>query len=346
MRAMLCCCRPLFGALFLATISLKTLAANASLEESSSTFSRWKDRLTENSRIALDVSTRPIYYSQGNDWGTQNVVGLDIFKVLAGRDGDFGTVVAQAYYTRIDNVRGHPAFFDDDHDGELVYRIFNFNFSGLPGRAPNIRLGHMEIAYGLEHTLDTNGTLRQFGLPGNLGLKADWGVSLNQQHRHFEYEVSLTTGGGQSVERQDGSFVLSARVGSNRDENFVVGASVYRSELGGLIRERFGLDVQRYHGRMGIVAELSTGNNDGQTVLNGVVELSHRSKRDSWRAYLLSNYFSTELDSGRTETLTAGLGLAYTPDQRFSLSAQFNRTMSSPAGTHPSSLSLQARYRL
>ena len=324
---------------------LLSIASHASDTDKPNT-RQFLGKLAENSRVALDVSTRGTYYFDGDELGSVNAVGLDIFKVFTGKNRDLGTLVAQAYYTRIDNIRNAPGFFDDDHDGELVYRIFNFNFTGLPRGAPNVRIGHLEIPYGLEQTFDTNGTLKQFGLPGNLGIKTDWGVTLNQQHRAFEYEVALTTGGSQSIRRDDGSFTLSGRLGSNRDENTVIGASIYRSRLQGAIRERVGLDVQHYVGRTTIAAEISVGNTDGDSVLNSFVEVGRSGRRDNWQAYIISNYFSTDTALGKRERITAGLGFKYTPDSKFSLSTQLNHTLTSPAPGNPTNLSLQVRYRL
>ena len=311
-----------------------------------SNFRQFLGKLADNSRASLDVSTRPIFYFEGNEWAAQNVIGLDLFKVVSARDGDLGTLVAQAYYTRIDNVRGHPGFFDDDRDSKLVYRIFNFNFTGLPGKAPNIRVGHMEMAYGLEHPLDTNGTLRQFGLPKNLGIKADWGVSLNQQHQNFEYEFAITTGGGQSIRRNNGSYTFSGRVGSNRDQNLVIGLSGYRSLLGGRIRERFGADLQSYWGKNRLAAEVSLGNTDGEKVRNGVLELGRANNRESFSAYIIANYFSTDTPSRWDTSFTAGMGIRYTPNRNVDLSAQLNSTLSSSSGNKPTNINLQARYRL
>ncbi|MEM7003035.1 MAG: hypothetical protein AAF529_19770, partial [Pseudomonadota bacterium] len=303
------------------------------------------DGWRENLRSSLDVSSRPLYYFDADRAASMNFVGVDIHKVFSTQHRDVGVLTAQAYLTRIDDVRGYPGFFDDDHDSEVVYRIFNFNFTGLGEQLPNLRVGHMEVAYGLEHTIDTNGTLQQYGQPQNLGVKADWGMSLNKEHQRFEYELSVTSGGGQELKRQDGSFVLAGRVGTPRDGNLVLGASVYRSLLRGVVRERAGVDLQYFFGRNNLNAELSSGQNNSDDVLNALLEFNRFNQRESLRFYTQLLYLSNTDGQQWQRTTNASIGVSYLPDTRLDLSAQYGRTLQNPAGTHPSTLSLQVRYR-
>lgn len=300
----------------------------------------------EGARFAWDFSSRSVYQSASNQWGAVNAVGLDYAKAFSGSYQDVGTLVAQAYYTRIDDVHARPAFFEDEHDGELVYRIFNFNITALPGLLPNIRIGHMEVPYGLEQTLDTNGTLRQYSPMQNLGIKADWGVSINQQHRGFEYEVAVSSGGGQSLARQDGSYVVSGRFGSSQDRNVVVGGSFYRSLLGGVIRERVGLDLQYFFGRQTVFAEVSTGKNDADDVVNALVEFNQATRRESWLWYVQTTYHSQHFAGERDNKIGMAVGMKYEPSARFIASLQVGKTLQSPDDQHPGTLSLQARYRI
>ena len=62
-----------------------------------------------------------------------------------------------------------PPFADGPNDWEF------WHVSG-DGRF-NIKMGHFEMPYGIEHTINSNGTLRQFST--NLGTKVDWGVTFN-----------------------------------------------------------------------------------------------------------------------------------------------------------------------
>jgi len=306
----------------------------------------WTNTIKDNLRTAFDFSSRPIYYEDLDQFASTHAVGIDLHKVVSTSTKDVGTLTAQAYLTRIDNVRSHPGFFDDNDDTQLVYRIFNFNFTGLGENLPNVRVGHMEVAYGLEHTIDTNGTLRQLGQPQNLGIKADWGISINDEHRSFEYEISATSGGNQSLGRQDGSYVFSGRIGTPRHSNFAIGASLYRSLLSGISRERQGLDVQYNIGRSTITSEVSIGENNESDILNGTMEYSFRNRRESLMFYTQLLYFSTDAPEGTVRNTTGTIGVSFTPDPHLDVSAQYSRVLNNPANTNPSSLSLQLRYRL
>ncbi len=64
---------------------------------------------------------------------------------------------------------------------------------------PRVRIGHFEIPYGIEHAINTNGTLRNYRHSANLGIKADWGLAINGETTSFEYEVSASRGSAQSL---------------------------------------------------------------------------------------------------------------------------------------------------
>ncbi len=203
---------------------------------------------SNNLRLSLDLSSRVVDFDVADEVGKVNVVGIDLHKVFTSPSGDIGTLVLQGYMTSLDNQIKHPPFFADENDSRLVYRIFNFNYTALGARLPNLRVGHFEIPYGLEHTINTNGTLRDYTHGPNLGVKADWGFSLNKELPAFEYEVSVTSGGGQEVDQVKDSYVYAARVGTPRDDNLVLGIAVFDASLGTVSKQRLGLDSQYYQG--------------------------------------------------------------------------------------------------
>ena len=326
------------------------VSENASLRESTddnAPASRLVNAIKDNLRFTLDFSSRATDFVARDETGYTHAVGFDSYKVISGATRDIGTAILQVYLTRIDNMVKRPGFFDGKDDTELVYRIFNFNLTALPGNLPNIRVGHFEVPYGLEHSINTNGTLRQYGQPRNLGIKADWGLSLNKQHTRFEYEVGATTGGGQSLGRQNGSFVYAARVGTLRDANRVFGLSLYRSELGGLLRNRYGVDAQFFAGRHGLLTEISLGNNDGTDVLNGLVEWNFRNRRESLLFYTQFGYFSEDRANGNESATNAKIGVRFQPNNHWSVSAQYTRDLDTFSGANKErDLSLQLRFRL
>ena len=307
-----------------------------------------KKSFKDNLRLTFDLSSRAINFSPLDEIGFVHAVGFDLHKVFSTDTHDIGTLILQGYLTRLDNIPNPPGFFDDGDDTEFIYRIFNFNYTALRGNLPNIRAGHFEVAYGLEHTIDTNGTLRQYQQVPNLGIKADWGVSLNNQHKTFEYEIGATTGGNQDLKPSDSSFVYSARIGTPRDENTVLGLSVYKSELNNLDRERLGVDLRYYTGLHGMYAEVSYGENDDQDILNGLLEWNYTNGRENQLYYVQLSYLSTEdeRDIDGDSALKTNIGLKYSPNNKWFLSAQLTRDLSTFGDVDKKTIvSIQARYR-
>ncbi len=303
--------------------------------------------ITENLRSSIDFSSRGIHFGNRDEVGMVHALGLDLHKVFSSRAGDFGTLTLQGYLTRIDNLPVRPGFFDDNHDTEFVYRIVNFNYTGWGGKAPNIRIGHFEVPFGLEHTINTNGTLRDYNNGRNLGLKADWGATLNGETNVFEYEVSASTGGGQKVESQNGSYAYAARIGTLRENDYLLGFSVYKAEVGNIARERIGLDAQWYFGLHGLFAEFSLGENAGMDQLNGLLEWNIRNSNEAWFTYFQFVRFSQKFSGGWDDNLSGVVGLRYEPDAHWSFSGQVKQDITGFDGAiRETAVSLQIRYRL
>lgn len=323
------------------------LLALSSPAKADSYMGRMVDSVADNSRLALDFSSRGSHLTKQDPIAYTHALGFDWLTVISDDKKDIGTLLLQGYLTRLHNTQMFPGFFQDEDDTEFVYRIFNFNYTALAGNLPNIRIGHMEVPYGLEHVINTNGTLRQYAQPKNLGIKADWGVSLNKQHKDFEYEVAATTGGGQSLDRQDGSYVFSGRVGSPRDENFSYGVSLYRSKLKNLQRERLGVDARYHIGLHGIFAEMSLGQNGDSEIRNAQMEWNRINRRENITGFTQLRYFSAEQVSGSyADTLDGSIGIRYSPDNSWTLSSQYTRDIDTAAGADRQSVfSIQVRYR-
>ena len=304
--------------------------------------SSWSDNL----RWSLDFSSRVQHQMRADRTAYIQAWGLDSHKVFQDNQGDWGTLVTQVYLTRIDNLSPHPGFFADEHDWELVYRIFNFNFTRWSRQFANIKVGHIELPFGLEHTINTNGDLRDYNHGRNLGPKADWGIGLNNQYQQWEYEVTLTTGGGQSLDRGDDSYILAARAGTNRDENLVLGVSAYKAELSELERERFAVDLQYYWGLYGFMAELAAGSKGNIDQLDALLELNWRNMDESWLLYSQWQLFTEERAGDEQQLHKLVAGLKYTPDQYWDMSANLHQDIESLRGAKQETrLALQLRYR-
>ena len=237
----------------------------------------WLEAWKENLRWKLDVSARGIFDDSGYQ-KSLGFFGLDLHKVFTSGNRDVATLLFQPYMTRANDLVPTPPVFDGPDDWELIWRIANVNFKLQQEGALNLRIGHFELPYGLEQTINTNGTLRDYTHGGNFGLKADWGATVNGDLDTLEYEFAWSLGSGNEVRDDGGSGVLSGRLGTPRDGAEVFGVSFVDGEFqtpGGIVpRTRFGLDAQVYRGPMGFFAEFSTGeDNDTDDITRALGEV-------------------------------------------------------------------------
>ena len=126
----------------------------------------------------------------------------------------------------------------DQMTGQCSGRNFNVNIKILQDRRSlNIRLGHIEVPFGIEYPIDTNGRALDYAPwePNFVGIKADWGVSLNGIKNGYEYEVALLRGSGngyasESVDRE-APYFISGRIGATRNADFGFGLSSLTGRL-------------------------------------------------------------------------------------------------------------------
>ena len=310
----------------------------------------WLGAAADNLRFTVDLAGRVQYNSGSEEWSTLQFYGFDLYKVFSGDQGDFATLVLQGFATRIDNVKPPPFFFDSPTDWEFIYRMFYLNVRLDPRGALNVKVGHFENPFGLEALLDTNGTLRQVGTMRNLGVKADWGVTLNGVTQDFEYEIGLGRGSGNQWHANGSPFQVSGRVGTIREANSWVGISGFAGDLwrpGGiqLQRRRIGIDGGFHSGPWSVMGQVSGGSNDGNAVVNGFAELDWHAPDDEWLLYGQLQAW-TERDDGWNDNIIGVLGLEWAMDKHIVLSVQFiqNITVSGP-GPRASLVQFQTRYR-
>ncbi len=336
---------------------------------------------TDNARASLDLSSRATLPTRLGKVGTAHVIGFDFHKVFSDSSGDWGTLRLQPYLTRLDNQGSRPPFFEDDDDWELTFRFFDFNFTRVGRGRLNFRVGHFEIPFGLEYLIDTNGTVHQF-IPGpNIGLKADWGVSINGVLPHFEYEVSLTRGTGNEIFHRGGPFAIAGRIGTPHHRNFVLGLSAFHGRVwspgsvgkwrsglrpptraeaaagltdvaggrgrDGIIRRtRFGVDVQWYRGKVGLLAEASYGRDYNQDVFNGLAEVNWNNADDRWFAYAQARTFTQRFAGGWASATQSVVGMRYRSNTHWSFSAQYVQDIDTLFDSaHDAILTFQTRYR-
>ena len=310
----------------------------------------WMGDAADNLRFSVDLAGRMQYSSGTKQWSTSQFYGFDLYKVFSDDRGDLATLILQGFATRIDNVQPPPFFFDSPTDWEFIYRMFNLNVKLDPRGALNVKVGHFEMPFGLEALLDTNGTLRQFGTMRNLGVKADWGVTLNGVTQGVEYEVGLGRGSGNEWHADGSPFQVSGRVGTIREADSWVGISGFAGDLwrpGGVQvrRRRIGIDGGFHHGPWSVMGEVSGGSNDGNAAINGLAELDWHAPDDEWLLYGQLQAW-TEHDGGWNDNIIGVLGLEWAMDKHIVLSLQFMQNLTvAGSGPRASIVQFQTRYR-
>lgn len=331
-------------------ISIDLLGTNA---VNSGGESEWLESFGENLRVTLDLSTRVLYNTNTQRNFYAQFIGLDVHKVFTGPDGDMGTLLLQPYLTRLDDFVAHPGFYESGDDWELVYRIFNFNYTGLSRGGFNIRVGHMEIPFGLEHVVNTNGTLRDYIHGRNMGVKADWGVSLNGELPSYEYEVALTRGSGNEYSSRGDPFIFAGRIGTPRAKSLSFGLSAMHGKTQSaaetdntIERTRFGVDVIWETGPFTVLSEFSFGDNQGTDLYNTIFEIDWHNDDETWLIYNQFQIFGTDFATGWDDNIINIFGIRWAPDSHWALSAQWSQDLSTfGAAPEKAVLSAQLRYR-
>jgi hypothetical protein len=310
--------------------------------------------LASNLRLAIDLATRSVWMSPGDAHASANFLGLDLRKTFSGDQGDFGTLLVQPYVIRIDNMAMHPPFFGGPDDTAVEYRILNFNVTRWGQGRSNIRIGHFEIPFGLEQIVNTNGTLRDYLHGSNLGVKADWGVTVNGDLPAFEYELAVSRGSGNDWSDRGNPYIVSGRVGTARERSWVAGLSLFSGRVLDASqadfttsRQRAALDLTWHGPRVDILAEFSTGNDESRHIGTALLELDVATREEALTGYLQfvrrSAGATTLLASDRSESLN--VGALFTPDNHWSVSAQWSHVLNSDTAPAGSMLAAQLRYR-
>ena len=321
---------------------------------------------SENFRFTIDLSHRAVYFDNRGGFGTVTALGIDSHKVFTNENGDWATLTLQGYLTKIDDMPGAPPFFETPDDWEFVFRIFNANFALLSRQRLNLRVGHFEVPFGLEHSINTNGTLRDFTHGANLGIKADWGVSLNGVLPSFEYEFGVTRGVADEADGER-TYLFAGRVGTPSDNAFVAGLSAMHGRISNeravglwkasletpqpdadkhiLRRSRIGLDLQWHTEWASLLTEVSWGEDFDREVLNLLMEVD-REVGPATTLYLQGRRFAREWDSDWDHATTLALGFRYAPDAHWSIDAQVERELHT-FGPRPGDarVGAQLRYR-
>jgi len=311
----------------------------------------WLGPLSDNLRFTLDLSGRFEYDTAREEWSISQFYGFDLYKVISGKQGDIATMVLQGFATRIDNNPAPPWFFDGPTDWQWVYRMFYINWKLAPAGAMNLKVGHFEMPFGLEMQFDTNGTLQQFDTAANLGIKADWGLTVNGLFDGLEYEVGLGRGSGNEWQAAGSPYTAVGRIGLEPINGWWVGVSGFSADLyrpsGTIRRQRVGVDAGVEWQAWTLMGELSVGRNEGTDILHALGTLSWQTADETIQCYgqLKTLQLRDAAAAAGSQTQTV-LGVDWAADRHWTLSAQWVQNLERPAnGSREAAIRLQARYR-
>ncbi|MFT4820875.1 MAG: hypothetical protein ACJAWK_000621 [Candidatus Azotimanducaceae bacterium] len=296
------------------------------------------DDWIRNLRITADLSGSAKNITKGSsNFGGVSTAGIDIHSTITEGDRNVATTVVQLYLVKAYSLGQRPAFLTSENDWKLMARVNTINFHLTGDGRLNFLIGHPELNYGLESSIDTNGTLRQFTNGSNLGLKTDWGLGLNGDLTKLTYAISVTRGSGLDYAVDGDPWAITARFGSRQGSQAFfgvngIGASAFTGKVqqptGGFVeRTRVGIDGQWYHGWFGMMSEISVGTDDGSDITNGLIELNALSRNGSVTTYLQSRWEKKYRLSVSQESTSLAVGLRYQPTSKWTLSAQYKRKL-------------------
>jgi len=306
-----------------------------------------KNNFQQSVQIAIDASARMIASDLNSKNRIEKDVGLDTRTIIAGPFGDLAVLTLQGYFTQKDLFEGNLNATQAD-EWDFVFRIFRADMKLFKRiGAPRLRIGHVELPFGLEQPINTNGTLRQFGNRKNLGLKTDWGIGLIGETQKFEYELLLSNGTGQDLSRHGSPWAFTGRLGSNESSFFRYGISFHTSQIGAISRLKIGYDHRLHFGPFSTLGEISIGETAAKSEWSGLLEIDWTTPDETLIAYAQTRLDDENNLRESTVDWTVAIGARYAPNSHWALSLQYSITDSYSAATPPNnSLSFQIRHRL
>ena len=296
-----------------------------------------------NHRFSFDLnSTLQQSTQDASSWGWWNEIGIDYYKKFRIGNRDFAKVVLQAGWATLDGYPRPPGFFEGmDDEGELVLRQNYIDFSLDNLNKLNLKIGKIELPYGLDTSVSTNKTLRQVFTISNLGVKADWGVEFYGLFEKYKYQVAIMRGSGSDVTSLNlprislPGHIVSARFGTISGSESIYGgengygasffnASIFRDGVSDKELWRIGLDGQSYRGPFGVLAELNYGQDGNIDIYNAFVEFNYVTPVESLLVYSQLRTLNRNVTSwDDSNNLT--LGVRYEISRYYTLSAQWSR---------------------
>jgi len=254
----------------------------------------------------------------GKDNELFNSLGFEYYRKFSSDYGDYLTADLQMRAAYDSTANSNHAWGLQIHNAWLLYKL-----------TPEVKLrvGHFDPAFGLEPQLDTHATILQTLVMKDIGFKKDWGAGLEGALPKLDYKLALQLGSGMSFYRQDGSFLLTSRIGSPKAENFQYGLSLMYGDVlesagmmslprpglmpdKAVLKKRVGIDSQYLFGPYLFKGEVAYGKNNKNEVVGYLAEIDYTiPKYQNAELELQYQSWINELGRGSTDdsTLTAGV---------------------------------------
>lgn len=227
-------------------------------------------------------------YSARDGWigkqkqGQRNSVGFEYFRKISSDYGDFLTVDFQTRLAYDPHNPFREAWSIELHEAWIESKL---------GMGHNLRVGHFAPAFGLEPIVDTHGTLLQTLARRDIGFKKDWGVEYRGIMPEFDVLFAMTLGSGMGIERKDGSYLLTGRIGSPQKNSFQYGTSFLIGEVlkprgmstfprpkydnDAIMKKRAGLDALYSIGPYTLKGEYALGWDNHDGVMGTMLEMDY-----------------------------------------------------------------------
>lgn len=281
--------------------------------------------------------------------GGRNSLGFLLYGTFPGHEGQLGDLNIQGRATYYSNQFAHGELMPNEYTRHINQLKLELHNAYLRVRAfppmMNARAGHFYVPFGLQPWIDTHGTLLQGPAMEFIGMDRDWGVSLDGQNEHVEYQAGLTRGSGMEYFKRRGNFALAGkvstpRIGEHLNEwiglSYLIGRifdpmAVLRlrhmNVRDNIVpRWRVGLDGQKVLGPMRFRFEISGGKDAGRAKLMGeFFELQYvLDKKSAWYSYVQMENLTQ--DWRRSDT-TVRLGLTHILSANYNLQFVVSKDM-------------------
>lgn len=277
-------------------------------------------------------------YSEVDKWigkgqTLKNSVGFEYYRKFSNEYGDFLTTDLQVRLAYDSSEKFNDAWGIEIHNAWAEYKL---------GYGHKVMIGHFSPAFGLEPVVDTHGTLLQTLAMKDIGFKKDWGGGLRGYLSNFDYELAAQIGSGMSIRREDGSFLLSSRIGNSSSSIFQYGVSLLYGEIlktsgmntfprndllsrNAVLKKRVGLDGQWFIGPYVFKGEVAYGENEREDVLGYLLEAEYIPPK--YQNLQLSAQFQSwinDLHEKGTDDSTLFLCVSYKVNNDITIRTSFN----------------------